>query len=182
MSVIEVFHRRAGSADQGAPTPKGRTVRRLAMASAALALSVGVLAPTAAHAIPEGKGSSVRADANPCGRQTTISKPRVRVAQFCPLWRDNVPVYDSPDRGNGARVVGTLRFAGPVTKPANWFIGDSYRSNFVLGSYSNHWWAYTLSDNNTWGWVPEVYFKGGGNNIGDATLVPCGMVLNPCTP
>ena len=40
--------------------------------------------------------------------------------------------------------------------------------------WRNRWWAYTLSDDQKWGWVPEVFFKGGNDNERDKGLVICG--------
>src|SRR6185312_17563346 len=37
----------------------------------------------------------------------------------------------------------------------------------------NDWWAKTLSDDNHWGWVPEVYFRGGDNDEADPGLPRC---------
>jgi hypothetical protein len=99
-------------------------------------------------------------------------------AQVCPLWRDNVPVYDSPDRGGAARQIGTLYKGGR----ANWFVGQSQRSSYSFGPYQNRWWAFTMADNDTWGWVPEVFFKGGENDERDAGLHECGTRGNVCSP
>jgi hypothetical protein len=95
--------------------------------------------------------------------------------QDCPLWTANVPVYASPDSGGSAQIVGRLVYQAP-----NWFIGPSRRSRFTLGEDTNVWWAYTMADNGKLGWVPEVYFTGGGNDVPDAGLYSCGTHGNSC--
>jgi hypothetical protein len=104
--------------------------------------------------------------------------------QTCPLVSGKISVYDSPDQGNLANQVGTLN---GDANPPNWFVGQSYRSNFVKGTTTNHWWAFTLSDKDSsghshWGWVPEVYFKGGANDERDAGLFICNTHGNDCNP
>jgi hypothetical protein len=37
--------------------------------------------------------------------------------------------------------------------------------------WRNNWWAYAKTDDGHWGWAPEVYFRGGGNDHPDAGLV-----------
>jgi hypothetical protein len=123
-------------------------------------------------------------DKYPCGAQFTETNSGTgHRAQRCPLASANVAVFDSPDAGNAARQVGVLHLGGDT----NWFVGQSYRSTFVSGSLRNGWWAFTLSDkdssgNSHWGWVPETFFKGGGNNEPDAGLFICGTHANSCTP
>jgi hypothetical protein len=115
-----------------------KLVPRLSAVAATAALVTGGVAVATA-------GPAAAADDQPCAR------PQVYKAshwvQYCPLWRANVPVYASPDQGNGAAVVGYLVSGGS----ANWFVGDRYRSYYSSGSYYNHWWAYTLADNGRWG-------------------------------
>jgi len=90
-------------------------------------------------------------------------------------------VYDSPDKGNAAHQVGTLKGGDSH----NWFVGQAHRSNYVHGSDTNHWWAFTYSDKDSsgrshWGWVPETFFQGGGNDVPDAGLVLCDTNGNAC--
>lgn len=115
-------------------------------------------------------------DTRPCNAER-VSQAN-RLVQFCPLWRAGVPVYDSPDKGTSARQVGTLMVGGS----ANWFVGQSPRSSFRFDRYTNNWWAFTLADNDVWGWVPQVYFEGGADNERDAGLALCDPERNPCTP
>lgn len=133
--------------------------RVAAVVAATMLLTVGLLAG--------GATSASAVDGRPCARPQVFRAGHW--VQYCPLWRGNVPVYASPDRGNGAPVVGRLVVGGS----ANWFVGDRWHSNYTLGSYHNHWWAYTLADNGHWGWVPEVYFSGGANDDSDAGLYVC---------
>jgi hypothetical protein len=119
-----------------------------------------------------------------CGPQTTETDSGTgHRAQPCPLASGDVPVFDSPDLGNAAHQVGVLHAGGS----ANWFVGQSYRSSFVMGKLQNGWWAFTLSDKDSsgkshWGWVPETYFQGGANNEPDAGLFECGIQANSCSP
>lgn len=46
-------------------------------------------------------------------------------------------------------------------------MGDGQRE------YRNYWWAATMADNDTWGYVSEVYFRGGGNDQPDGGLREC---------
>ncbi|MFI5896256.1 hypothetical protein ACIA5D_39770 [Actinoplanes sp. NPDC051513] len=148
-----------------------RLIKRLStVATTAALVTAGVAAATAAPA------AAAATDDQPCARPQ-VSRASHWV-QYCPLWKANVPVYSSPDLGNGAPVVGYLVQGGS----ANWFVGDRYRSNYTYSGYSNHWWAYTLADNGRWGWTPEVFFAGGGDNETDGGLYLCdaGPKFNDC--
>jgi len=125
-------------------------------------------------------------DKSPCtGQFTETDSGTGHRAQRCPLVGTNIPVFDSPDAGNGAHKVGVLHAGGST----NWFVGQAYGSNFVSADrkLQNGWWAFTLSDkdpsgNSHWGWVPEIYFQGGANNEPDAGLFVCGTRANSCSP
>jgi hypothetical protein len=123
-------------------------------------------------------------DKYPCTAQFTETDSGTgHRAQRCPLASGNVPVFDSPDLGDAAHQVGVLHAGGST----NWFVGQSYRSSFVMGNLQNGWWAFTLSDKDSsgkshWGWVPETYFQGGANNEPDAGLFECGIQANSCSP
>jgi hypothetical protein len=146
-----------------------RITGRLGVRSVLAAL---VLAMTAIFGVATGAQAD---DAYPCDAQQ--SSRAGHLVQYCPLTQGNVPVYNTPDAGNGATVVGRLVNGGR----SNWFVGDQIRSDFRLGAYTNYWWAYTLADNGRWGWVPEVYFRGGDNNEGDAFLKVCNTAGNFCS-
>jgi hypothetical protein len=120
-------------------------------------------------------------DAYPCGAPVAVSWTTER-AQHCALvsplapngW---VPVYTRPTaRASGA--------ANP-TPTAGWLKGtvNQYficQREFAGVEYywpagvRNRWWAYTLSDDNKWGWTPEVFFQGGNNDERDKGLALCG--------
>ncbi len=116
----------------------------------------------------------------PC--EATQTTQAGHAVQYCPLWQNEVPVYDSPDLGNSATQVGTLVIGGTV----NWFVGQSNRSEHVFSfngfEYRNTWWAFTMADNGVWGWVPENYFAGGADYERDAGLHVCGTMGNICAP
>jgi hypothetical protein len=120
-----------------------------------------------------GGGLPPTSDAVPCDAAQVARLGR-RV-QHCPLFRAGTPVYDSPDEGNAAKEIGSLRTGGPN----NWFVGRAERSTFRSEGIENRWWAFTLSDR-TWGWVPEVDFSGGADNERDAGLRLCDTADNPC--
>jgi hypothetical protein len=78
----------------------------------------------------------------------------------CPLNRASVPVYETP---SFTKRVGTLNAGGL----ANWFKFQVVGTRVSDGRFSNIWWAYTRADRvdgkpGAWGYVPEVYFQGGG--------------------
>ncbi|MGH2866726.1 MAG: serine/threonine-protein kinase [Solirubrobacteraceae bacterium] len=119
-------------------------------------------------------------DAYPCGTEQTAAWSR-RPVQPCPLtsplaatgW---VPVY--------ARPIANRRGAAPPN-PAGW-LHHTVNQMFVCQAefrrevyyhptrgWRNDWWAYTLSDNQAWGWVPEVFFAGGYVDQPDGGLRLC---------
>lgn len=123
----------------------------LAAAMLAIPLLIVSASPAFAH------------DNYPCGPANTV-KFGYHV-QYCPLWTAPVPVYSWRDPGSTR--VGWLYSASN-----NWFVcqTDIAATTVHYGPYYNKWWARTMADNLRWGWVPEVYFKGGDNNEPDATL------------
>jgi hypothetical protein len=117
-------------------------------------------------------------DAFPCGPQQRASWAPGPV-QKCdlgnPYAHDRIPVYANPV----AHAKGT-----PKPAAAGYLQGTSNQyfvcqSRFPNASYyhpkgwRNVWWAYTKSDDHKWGWVPEVFFRGGDDNEADAGLRPC---------
>jgi hypothetical protein len=125
------------------------------------------------------------ADSSPCGPQVVKSWSSEKVQQ-CPLidplppdgW---VPVYAQP--------VAVPAGQSPPA-PAGWLHGVDNQffvcdrrvpdADYHHPSAGTHhtWWAYTQTDGSpTWGWVPEVYFKGGADDEPDAGLRRC-----PSTP
>jgi hypothetical protein len=117
-------------------------------------------------------------DAYPCGRPVGHDYNGATITvQYCPLTQGHVPVYADPT--TPSPIVGWLNAGGS----ANWFTFQSchaywynpvlHRTDqpFRLGSYVNGWYASTLSDPpSRWGYVPEVYFRGGDNWEHDAGL------------
>ncbi|MGH2802211.1 MAG: carboxypeptidase-like regulatory domain-containing protein [Thermoleophilaceae bacterium] len=127
-------------------------------------------------------------DAYPCGpegRASWTSEP----VQLCPLTsplppNDWVPVYRQP--------VPNPRGESPPP-PDGWLHGieNQYfvcQHAFPFASYHhprgwrNHWWALTLSDDDVWGWVPEVFFKGGADDEPDSGLRWCSPPPSPPPP
>jgi predicted Ser/Thr protein kinase len=109
-----------------------------------------------------------------CAAARPVHQGRLN-GQYCDLWRGGVPVYARPD--GGSPIVGRLAQGGT----ANWFVGQTAGGRFQQGTYRNTHWAYTLSDGTEgrWGWVPIVFFRGGGNGAADVTLAPCGARCHP---
>jgi hypothetical protein len=99
----------------------------------------------------------------------------------CPLWRGHVPVYQWSS--TAAPVVGELVYGGD----ANWFVNEKWSNYASIDGSFNHYWASTLADNGRWGWVPEIYFRGGRNDEDDAGLLfipplTCGGTCAPVPP
>ncbi|WP_432842025.1 hypothetical protein [Dactylosporangium sp. CA-092794] len=137
-------------------------------------LAPAVLA-TALIATP---GTASASDASPCSR-TQFTVYSIFKVQYCPLWTGNVPVYDISAvwTGGNQAPVGYLTYGGW----ANWFNGQAEFGEYGLNGYQNRWWAFTQADNGAWGWVPEVYFSGGGNDEPDSGLYQCAAAGNWCT-
>jgi hypothetical protein len=89
------------------------------------------------------------------------------------------PVVDA----TGARV-------GYLHKGVNWVICQRPGRQETSGAFFNHSWAWTLADNNVWGWVSAVYASGGDNDgpfggvpdCGDAHGQPPGGAPAPGAP
>ncbi len=85
----------------------------------------------------------------------------------CPVvWPSNgkIPVF-----GQHNNVIDYL-YRGSGTQ---YFRCEAVGARWTRGSYWNTWYAYTQGDGGKWGWVSEVYFKGGNNNEPDAGLPTC---------
>jgi len=164
--------------------PAPVTVKPVPSPSPTTSLMPSSPAPTAPAPTQPAPPPTATTDRYPCGAQFTETDDSTgHRAQRCPLASGNVPVFDSPDLGNGAHQVGVLQAGGST----NWFVGQSYHSTFVQGTLRNGWWAFTLSDkdasgNSHWGWVPETYFQGGNNDEPDAGLFFCDTHGNSCAP
>jgi hypothetical protein len=101
----------------------------------------------------------------------------------CPLVRGKIPVYKRPTT-NSERV-GTL--VGGDSR--NWFVEQYHHFSKPepksARGVHNYWWAYTLADNKQWGFVPQIYFRGGGYDEKDggggpddpATTLPVNFLI-----
>jgi hypothetical protein len=144
---------------------------------AAVALAVGGLAVTASPAAAE--------DRAPC---VVLKKSKPR--PYCPISAQAplpVPVYAIPFKD--APIIGYLNRGGY----ANWFVYQTRGGRFDHRGHTNDYWAYTKPDRSTinalipgqMGYVPEVYFRGGGPNEPDGTdknkrpIGPLRIVPNP---
>jgi hypothetical protein len=63
---------------------------------------------------------------------------------------------------------------GYLNQGENYVYCESKGESLSSGSYSNDWWAYTIADNNKYGWVSALYAQGGDNNGDFATVPACG--------
>jgi hypothetical protein len=132
-------------------------------------------------------GPAAAEDTYPCGQEIRVvwSGQQVNV-QPCqltsPLANDGIPVYTGPVESS----VG----ATPPAPTAGWLHGTTGKQ-FVCESlfpealyhhpagWYNSWWAYTRAENGAWGWVPEVFFKGGDNDEPDSGLRTCPAPPDP---
>lgn len=108
-------------------------------------------------------------DSSPCGGQFRLGGGELRV-QYCPDWSPNnwIPVHHSPSPFSPT--------AGQIYAPgSDWYVCQRRVSGgiYALGSYQTDVWAFTMADNGQWGWVPEVYFRGGVNFEADGALRWC---------
>jgi hypothetical protein len=97
---------------------------------------------------------------------------------FCALTQNNVPVYAAPTPASER--IGWLHVRGPVDNPKNWFLHQVEAAPYSppgKPAIVNDWWAFTRADkvgrkpgDLGWGYVPEVYFNGGGNLVPDGLL------------
>jgi hypothetical protein len=155
---------------------------------------LGAAVLSASHVTP-----AVAADAFPCGPQRWVDWS-ADLVQECPLTsplapNNWVPVYANP--------IPNPRGHQPPP-PAGWLHGVAGQSFICEQEFTgavfyhprgwrNYWWAYTLSDDEVKGWVPEVFFRGGDDDEPDAGLRECagvgvpgpappGPAVNPCEP
>lgn len=121
------------------------------------------------------------ADSYPCGATKKVSWS-TELVQPCPLSgavdsRGWIPVYAEP--------IPNPRGSAPPP-PAGWlqgtsgkyFVCERYFTNAVYyhpGGWRNYWWGYTRSDEGVWGWVPEVFFRGGLDDEPDGVTVDAGL-------
>jgi hypothetical protein len=131
--------------------------------AAAIVLSTMLVATTPAQAF----------DAFPC--RDPYRHRNGSLVQVCPLWKGHVPVYQVA-RGDSP-IVGYLEVGGY----ANWFFHQTPAADYWYGNYHNKWWARTITDGTpNAGFVPEVFFQGGGNDEPDANLMCIASAYGNC--
>jgi hypothetical protein len=147
-------------------------LRKLRGARTVLAAAVAATALTTAASTAAADPSVPRPDSFPC-----IQHKPGQLEWFCPLTQNRVPVYAAPD--SHAQQIGWLLSRGPTRNPRNFFFYQVHADLFELPgnrAVTNDWWGYTQADKagrktaDGLGYVPEVYFKGGGPFVPDATL------------
>lgn len=155
--------------------PDVRTGVRLLVA--ALPIVIALLASAAPAA---------EADLYPCGSQVSVPWSAEPV-QPCPLTsptgaNEGFPLYQEP--------VANPAGATPPN-PADWIYGTTNKyfvchQQFPNATFYhpatgwfNSWWAYTRSAAGVWGWVSEVFFKGGSNDESDYGLRACPPPAGP---
>ena len=159
--------------------------RRLCTLRAVLSTAMAALAALAIVAGPAAADPPASTDAFPC--------LPVGWDWRCPLTQNKVPVYATPTVGS--EQIGWLWVRGAEPKKYNSFVhqveGEIY-SKPGKSSVKNQWWGFTQADkagrkpgDSGWGYVPEVYFKGGDNFESDRALPispasRCGADLHFC--
>jgi hypothetical protein len=147
----------------------------LACASLLLVLGASVSAPGA------------DADEFPCGApiDVTWSPDPVQPCELTSPLIDGVPLYTEP--------VPNPQGATPPPYPGHlagivgrYFVCDRQfpeATYFHPKGWHNNWWAYSVSDEHIWGWVPEVFFHGNeGDDEPDFGLRSCGLPPNTVPP
>lgn len=146
-----------------------RIVAALITAFALIGAAVAVHAPAAQASQAEDVW-----DAYPCYGEWWHSGVQ-RTVQTCPDWGPTngpwgdkqIPVYD----------LNTLQVIGKIYAPGDdWYECQAqitWLDPYKYGAYYNDHWAHTMADNGRWGWVPEVFFRGGGNMDSDRKLRYC---------
>ena len=131
------------------------SIRHVSTALVVAPLIVAAAAPAA---------QAFAGDSQPCGK---AYQHHTYTVQNCPDWSPigSIPVYESARKGT---IVGHIDPAG-----ADWYLCEKAGASYTLGGYRNFWWAATMADNDRWGYVSEVYFRGGGNDESDAGLREC---------
>lgn len=161
---------RPSSGERSRPAPKPMAPKPPPAASAA--------PPAVTPPPPPPPPPPVTSDRFGCGSAVSVSWSSERV-QPCPLVsplppRGWIPVYARPV----ARPAGAL-----APSAAGWLHGVADQRFVCQRKFAdeyvhpqgdrNNWWAYTRSDDGVWGWVPQVFFKGGNDDEPDAGLAPC---------
>lgn len=145
------------------------TTRLAALAATLLGLGAGALTPTVAGA----------ADAYPCGKATQVwwSSDSYQECPLSALQPNGAPLYRTPV---------AIPAGAAQPRPDGWVpAGSATTAHFACQrdfpsavvyhqrGWRNRWWAYTRSVEGVFGWVPEVYFRGGANDEADTALRTC---------
>ena len=79
--------------------------------------------------------------------------------------RHNCSFYIAGDgKSGGSPVQAASRTVGYLHEGTNWVVCQQVGGRVTRGEYFNNNWAWTLADNNQWGWVNAVYASGGDND------------------
>ncbi len=126
-------------------------------------------------------------DEHPCGKAVPFPQYGLEL-QPCPIGHslpEGIPVYAEPVPSSPG---------GPIPAPQGWlrstegkyFECDRIYPNAVYShptqGWRNIWWARTISDEGIWGWVPEVFFRGGDTYEPDFGLRSCPPPPAPAGP
>jgi hypothetical protein len=77
---------------------------------------------------------------------------------------DGAPVYKT----GTLTVIGTVALGGHT-----FYCQSSGTGDLTHQGFTNHWWAWTESDQGVWGWVNAVDLAGGDNNQPEPGLPTC---------
>lgn len=109
----------------------------------------------------------ILADAYPCTHSPRYSS----LPYACPVWwpaDGRIPVHEFPSQSS--QVIDYL-YSWSGTQYFNCELGGGRYSAY---GYTNVWWGWTQGDvNGQWGYVSEVFFRGGGNDQSDPGLPLC---------
>ena len=140
---------------------------------ALLVVLVGIVGAAPAFAAPDQERGvaatqgtpALSTDSFPCTR----GSPYPSLPYACPVvWPSNgkIPIYAS-----GTTTIIDYLHSSTGTQ---YFACEATGGRYTRGSDTNIWWAWTQGDEHgSWGWVPEVFFKGGLNDEPDAGLPTC---------
>ena len=67
-------------------------------------------------------------------------------------------------QSGGSPVQAASGTVGYLHAGTNWVVCQQVGGRVTRGEYFNNNWAWTLADNNKWGWVNAVYASGGDND------------------
>lgn len=151
------------------------TILRSTLAAlAAIAATLAIAVPTAQAHDAYPCGSPYRHDITAWFPWGGFYRSHYGDVQRCPLVSGQIPVYYAPRRGSS--VIGWV--VGGDSR--NWFFSQAPACSLadVVPNHGhfNHWWAETVADNLKWGYVNEVFFRGGADYERDgrlATLPGC---------